>query len=326
MAVATLKAMLVVLFFMNMRFERRDNRLIFFSSFIFLGIFLSLTSFDLFYRGDVYVHGPLFLPSDQMVSKLKDPWKSTPELVKQGSEIYHVQCTSCHGVEGHGNGPAAAALNPPPRNFTQTQGWKNGRRSTMVFKTLKEGLPPSAMASYANLPPDDRWALAAFVLSIGGPVEADSPEDFAKAGIDPSKQGEAEKVAPSIPLSVALKLAALPETPVEKVAHRTAPSSAALDYSQAAPGARIYQVQCASCHGVRGEGGIKVQRLGELPVAYVKTFNLRESATLNVERDFNAIVVNGLPGTIMPGSGQLSSDDLRELYRYTQQLVASGQP
>jgi cytochrome c551/c552 len=27
-------------------------------------------------------------------------------------------CNSCHGMEGAGDGPLAAVLNPPPRNFT----------------------------------------------------------------------------------------------------------------------------------------------------------------------------------------------------------------
>jgi hypothetical protein len=39
---------------------------------------------------------------------------------------------------------------PPPRNFTSAEAWKNGKKPTQIFKTLKEGLPPSAMASYAT--------------------------------------------------------------------------------------------------------------------------------------------------------------------------------
>src|SRR4051812_41691807 len=59
MAVATLKAFLVVYFFMGMRYEPAENAMIFATSFIFLAVFMVLTSTDLFFRGDVYLKGPL---------------------------------------------------------------------------------------------------------------------------------------------------------------------------------------------------------------------------------------------------------------------------
>lgn len=33
-------------------------------------------------------------------------------------EVYQKQCAVCHGAEGKGDGPAAAALTPRPGNFT----------------------------------------------------------------------------------------------------------------------------------------------------------------------------------------------------------------
>ena len=35
-----------------------------------------------------------------------------------GKGKYDIFCTTCHGVTGAGDGPAAMAANPPPRNFT----------------------------------------------------------------------------------------------------------------------------------------------------------------------------------------------------------------
>lgn len=34
-----------------------------------------------------------------------------------GRDIYRAKCTACHGPEGRGNGPAAAAMTPRPTNF-----------------------------------------------------------------------------------------------------------------------------------------------------------------------------------------------------------------
>lgn len=36
-----------------------------------------------------------------------------------GKEMYMAYCASCHGVDGKGNGPAAAALKTPPADLTQ---------------------------------------------------------------------------------------------------------------------------------------------------------------------------------------------------------------
>lgn len=35
-----------------------------------------------------------------------------------GRDVYRANCAACHGPEGRGNGPAAAALNPRPTDFT----------------------------------------------------------------------------------------------------------------------------------------------------------------------------------------------------------------
>src|ERR1700751_814590 len=109
MVVAAIKALLVALFFMNLLYDRRENGVIFGTAFLFLAIFIVLTATDLFFRGDVYVKGPL-LAATEVKSTVKNPWISTPELIAHGKELFSVQCVSCHGVDGKGDGPAAAAL------------------------------------------------------------------------------------------------------------------------------------------------------------------------------------------------------------------------
>ena len=36
-----------------------------------------------------------------------------------GERLYRRYCAACHGVEGRGDGPAAAALSPPPTDLTR---------------------------------------------------------------------------------------------------------------------------------------------------------------------------------------------------------------
>lgn len=203
MLVATIKAFLVGAIFMNLAKDHKSNVVIFLTSFVFLAIFISLTATDLLFRGDVYVKGPLL--KDTGVVKFKKGWEPTPELVAHGAAVYKQQCVSCHGDTGHGNGPAAAALNPPPRNFTADAGWKNGRKPSQVFKTLKEGIPGTGMASFATLPQDDRWGLSHYVASLGPNVLKDTNADLAAIGIDPTKEDAGGSEAKAIPVDIAIQ-------------------------------------------------------------------------------------------------------------------------
>ncbi len=56
----------------------------------------------------------------------------------KGETSYKTLCVACHGEKGDGNGPAGAALNPKPTNFTDAV---NAVRLTdeWVYKMVKEG-------------------------------------------------------------------------------------------------------------------------------------------------------------------------------------------
>ena len=203
-AVASIKAGLVAFIFMGLAYDRKENAAIFLTSFVFLGIFIVLTSSDLLFRGNVYTNGrPLFAQTSQE-SKFKKPWIRTDELVARGKEVFAANCTACHGAEGLGNGPASGALNPKPRNFHENVGWKNHRSPAGIFKTLKEGVAGGAMASYATLPTDDRWSLAHYVLSLGPSPDSDSATDFAAIQVDPTKETMGAVVAKTIPVDFVL--------------------------------------------------------------------------------------------------------------------------
>lgn len=199
MLVASIKASLVCLFFMGLKYDHKENTVIFTTSFIFMAIFMILTFGDLLTRGDVYVKGSI-IPEGMVAqkSKFKQPWVSTPELIAMGKEQFQTQCVSCHGAAGHGDGPAAAGLNPKPRNFTAPASeWKNGRKPSQIFGTLTKGL--GGMPSFASASTDVRWALVHYVHSLGDAQPTDSPEDLKKIGIDPTKEdggGGSEKVIP----------------------------------------------------------------------------------------------------------------------------------
>ncbi len=91
--------------------------------------------------------------------------KKTPELVAKGQTDFAKYCASCHGKAGAGDGVAAKALNPKPRNLV-TEPLKNGATPAGVFQTLSTGVKGTAMVPFKHLSEEDRWALSYFVLSL----------------------------------------------------------------------------------------------------------------------------------------------------------------
>jgi mono/diheme cytochrome c family protein len=58
----------------------------------------------------------------------------------KGAETFKLYCAACHGETGHGDGLAAAALNPKPRNFTD-KALMDTVTDENMFKIIKEGGP-----------------------------------------------------------------------------------------------------------------------------------------------------------------------------------------
>jgi mono/diheme cytochrome c family protein len=88
-------------------------------------------------------------------------------LVTHGKTLYESNCIQCHGARGNGDGPAANTMNPKPRNFASSEGWKNGAAAPGIFKTLTEGIKGTSMAGFEYLSRKDRMALVHYVQSLG---------------------------------------------------------------------------------------------------------------------------------------------------------------
>jgi mono/diheme cytochrome c family protein len=102
--------------------------------------------------------------------------KSTPELITEGEKLYKTNCSSCHGENGTGGGPASMGLNPAPRNFTSKDNWKNGTKLSNIYTTLQEGLLPSAMTGYDFLLPQQKFALAHYLRATFIPTPDNDTE------------------------------------------------------------------------------------------------------------------------------------------------------
>lgn len=87
------------------------------------------------------------------------------EALTQGQALYAQNCAACHGENGHGDGPQAAALASLPADLT-SQAHMTSQSDADLYATISNGLAP-AMPAYADqLSDEERWALAAFVRTF----------------------------------------------------------------------------------------------------------------------------------------------------------------
>ena len=92
-------------------------------------------------------------------------------MLALGKEKFNTYCTACHGVDGMASGPAAAAMNPKPRNFTDKK-WQKSVDDARLVKILKEGGPSvglsASMSAWSGVLSDsDIDAVVAYVREFG---------------------------------------------------------------------------------------------------------------------------------------------------------------
>lgn len=91
----------------------------------------------------------------------------------RGREVYsRVNCATCHGSVGRGDGPSSAGLTDDrgrpahPHDFTMTHRVKAGDRPEDIYRSLATGLDGTPMHATDGMSEADRWALVYFLMSI----------------------------------------------------------------------------------------------------------------------------------------------------------------
>ncbi len=69
-----------------------------------------------------------------------------------GVEMYKTWCASCHGVQGKGDGPAAAALKKPPVDLTQLAKKNGGKFPTEKVRNYIDGTDEVAAHGSRDMP------------------------------------------------------------------------------------------------------------------------------------------------------------------------------
>jgi mono/diheme cytochrome c family protein len=86
-----------------------------------------------------------------------------------GKQAYDEKCVACHGANGKGDGPAGAALTPPPQDFAKSL---KGKSDDWIAKVTKEGGPavglPATMPPFSDLSDDQVKGLVAYMKQLAG--------------------------------------------------------------------------------------------------------------------------------------------------------------
>jgi mono/diheme cytochrome c family protein len=91
------------------------------------------------------------------------PVQLSADLLERGRQRYGIFCSPCHGLQGDGNGMAAARgmKHPPSYHQDRLRNSPNG----YYFDVITNGF--GQMLSYsAQIPPSDRWAIVAYVRAL----------------------------------------------------------------------------------------------------------------------------------------------------------------
>jgi mono/diheme cytochrome c family protein len=113
--------------------------------------------------GAALAQGPWTAPAAEKAKK--NPLPGGAKVLADAKKLAQINCVTCHGPDGKGTGPAAAALNPKPADWTskKVQDESDGE----LFWKISNGR--GAMPAWkATLSENDRWTLVHYVRSLKG--------------------------------------------------------------------------------------------------------------------------------------------------------------
>jgi len=211
-----------------------------------------------------------------------------------GRDIYMNYCSVCHGDDGDRARWTGAGLNPPPRKFTDPSIRTTLNRQTMIA-AVTYGKPDTAMVSFnRQLDNEDIDAVVDYIrsafmrLSTGHGDEPNRSNDHTHGHEHEEGAGNMTDIA-------------------------LAPMPKGLNGDKHA-GAAFYRDNCATCHGVDGDGnGPRAYFISPRPIAFTDDAH---RAHLDRPALFEGIR-DGVRGREMPAWGKvLSAQQIADVAEY----------
>jgi mono/diheme cytochrome c family protein len=99
---------------------------------------------------------------------------AAPVSAADGARVYANQCSGCHGDDGKGDGPAAAALLPRPKDLRSPEVWR-GRSDAALYELVKRGKPGTMMPPFEGILSDEEVAAVVMFIRRFDPAAAPQP-------------------------------------------------------------------------------------------------------------------------------------------------------
>jgi len=81
-----------------------------------------------------------------------------------GADVFKTNCEACHGPQGHGDGPAGAALDPAPLNLAELQTTSG---DDYLFWRVNIGKEGTAMVAWKGVLTDEQiWQVISFIRTL----------------------------------------------------------------------------------------------------------------------------------------------------------------
>jgi mono/diheme cytochrome c family protein len=108
------------------------------------------------------VEGPAYIANQGAPT---NPITADQTSVSRGAELFQINCSACHGLDGKGQGPVAAFLKPKkPVDLTAPaiQFLSDGA----IFMVITNGRPGAMPALNENLTVRERWDVVNFIRTL----------------------------------------------------------------------------------------------------------------------------------------------------------------
>jgi mono/diheme cytochrome c family protein len=87
-----------------------------------------------------------------------------PDAADKGAEIFGNNCETCHGSQGQGDGPAGAALDPPPKNLAELQ---KIAADDYLFWRISSGKEGTSMVAWKGILSEEQiWQVVSFIRTL----------------------------------------------------------------------------------------------------------------------------------------------------------------
>jgi mono/diheme cytochrome c family protein len=86
------------------------------------------------------------------------------DAATEGAKIFKTNCATCHGPQGHGDGPAGQSLDPKPKNLADLQAVVE---DDFLFWRVSEGKPGTSMVGWKGILKEEQiWQVISFIRTL----------------------------------------------------------------------------------------------------------------------------------------------------------------